>query len=76
MTPPVNEVENACHSQQCYLGIHFLVFNIVIIKMQTLLGDSLKDYIHYNNCKLGQLYTTHKWLLLGTQCINLNITLI
>ena len=49
MTPPGNKTENACHSQKCYLGIHFLVLNIVIIKMQNILYDSLEDYIHYNN---------------------------
>lgn len=32
-----------------YLGIHFQVLNMVIIKMQSILSDSLKGYIHHND---------------------------
>lgn len=46
---PGNETENGCHSQKCYHGIHFQVLNTVIIKMQNIVSDRLKKYIHNNN---------------------------
>lgn len=55
MTPPGNETENGYHSQKYSFGTYFQVQNIVIIKMQSILSDWFKDYIHNNNYRTGQL---------------------